>query len=69
MTKFKNLVSKGIPSELPAFKKIANNLSHAPKRRDILSNTEKILALKNALRYFPKKHHSILGTEFLRRIK
>jgi len=64
MTHFKNLVSKGIPNELPDFKKIANNLSHAPKRKDILSNTEKILALKNALRYFPKKHHSILGPEF-----
>jgi len=64
MTHFKNLVSKGIPNELPDFKKISNNLSHAPKRKDILSNTEKILALKNALRYFPKKHHSILGPEF-----
>lgn len=68
MTQFKNLVSKGIPSELPAFKKIGDNLSHAPKRKDILSNTEKILALKNALRYFPKKHHSILGTEFLKEL-
>ena len=68
MTQFKNLVSKGIPNELPAFKRIDGNLSHAPKRKDILSNTEKILALKNALRYFPKKHHSILGPEFIKEL-
>ena len=29
------------------------NISHAPKRKDILSKNEKKLAIRNALRYFP----------------
>ena len=61
---FKNAILAGIPEELPAKKEINLSVSHAPKRKDILTNDEKRLALKNALRYFPIKNHNILAIEF-----
>ena len=62
---FKELITQGIPSELPQPKKPNPDVSHAPKRKDILSNDEKLLALRNALRYFPAEWHSVLASEFL----
>ena len=64
MSYFKKLISEGIPDKLPDFKPRIPNLSHAPNRIDSLSKKEKALALKNALRYFPKSQHKILGKEF-----
>lgn len=61
---FKNAILEGIPEELPKKKEIGTSAGHAPKRKDILTNDEKKLALKNALRYFPAKHHKILVREF-----
>lgn len=63
-TDFKKHISEGIPAELPALKPYDHNLNHAPKRKDILTRDEKKLALKNALRYFPGKFHSLLAKEF-----
>ena len=62
---FCQAVKEGIPSELPLPKPYDVNVNHAPKRIDILNRQEKILAIKNALRYFPKKFHDILAPEFL----
>ncbi len=62
---FKRLIRQGIPDELPEPKPYDPNVNHAPKRKDILTKEEKKLALRNALRYFPKKHHKILAAEFL----
>jgi len=66
MTKseFKNLISQGIPSTLPPPKPYDPSLNHAPKRKDILTKTEKRLALRNALRYFPAEFHETLAREF-----
>ena len=61
---FQDQIKQGIPSELPSIKKYNPSLNHAPKRKEILSIAEKELAIKNALRYFEKKHHSILAREF-----
>ena len=61
---FKKLISEGIPSELPAPKPYDQNLNHAPKRKEILNSAEKRLAIKNALRYFPEKFHTLLSNEF-----
>ena len=58
---FKRLVSEGIPGELPQPKPYDQNLNHAPKRKDTLDISEKKLAIKNALRYFPKKFHTVLN--------
>lgn len=66
---FKNLVLAGIPAELPAPKPYDTNLNHAPKRKDILNPSEKKLAIRNALRYFDKKHHATLAKEFAEELK
>jgi len=64
MLSFKEEIIEGIPSELPSKREYDNSVSHAPKRKDILTEEEKKLALKNALRYFDKKHHAELISEF-----
>ncbi len=61
---FKNAILEGIPNTLPAAKNFDSAVNHAPKRKDILSSEEKKLALRNALRYFDKKHHEELLPEF-----
>ncbi|WP_291865945.1 urocanate hydratase [Maribacter sp.] len=61
---FKTTILQGIPSQLPIKKAYIKDANHAPKRKDILSKEEKILALRNALRYFPKAWHIELATEF-----
>ena len=61
---FKEMISQGIPSELPNKRPYNPSLNHAPKRKEILTQEEKKLALKNALRYFDPKHHPILLPEF-----
>jgi urocanate hydratase len=71
MTKeeFQQHILTGIPNELPALKAYDTTLNHAPKRKNILSAEEKKLALRNALRYFPKKHHAVLAKEFAEELK
>ncbi len=64
LTEFQKLVLQGIPDELPPKKEWDKDINHAPKRKEILNKKEKALALKNALRYFPKKHHEVLAKEF-----
>ena len=61
---FKEQIQQGIPSALPQIKPYELDINHAPKRKEILTAEEKILALKNALRYFEAKHHAILIPEF-----
>ena len=61
---FKEQIQQGIPSVLPHPKPFESEINHAPKRKDILSEEEKKLALKNALRYFEPKHHAELLPEF-----
>ncbi|MBN22830.1 MAG: urocanate hydratase [Bdellovibrionaceae bacterium] len=61
---FKEAIQTGIPESLPPRKEFDSTVNHAPHRKQILSEDEKILALENALRYFPEKHHEILGKEF-----
>jgi len=61
---FQEAVLQGIPSELPNPKEYDKSVNHAPKRKEILTKEEKKLAIRNALRYFDKKHHDILAVEF-----
>ena len=62
---FQEEIRQGIPSQLPPKKDYDESINHAPKRKQILSPDEKKLALKNALRYFPKEQHKELIGEFL----
>ena len=61
---FQDEIIEGIPNYLPPNKPYDLNYNHAPKRKAILNKEEQTLALKNALRYFDKKFHSILINEF-----
>ncbi|BAX81221.1 urocanate hydratase [Labilibaculum antarcticum] len=61
---FKEQLLQGIPAELPAKKAYPKDANRAPKRKDILSVEEKQLAIRNALRYFPKNWHKELAVEF-----
>jgi len=69
LPEFKKIILQGIPAQLPKSKKLDSSLNHAPKRKDILTLEEKKLAVKNALRYFPKKWHAILAKEFADELK
>ena len=61
---FKSQILQGIPKVLPIKRERSSAVSHAPKRKDILSLEEKKLAIRNALRYFPKDWHLELSQEF-----
>lgn len=61
---FQEQILQGIPDVLPEMPEFDITVSHAPKRKDILSAEEKKLAIRNALRYFPARHHEILAKEF-----
>tara|TARA_R110002072_G_scaffold282761_2_gene445927 strand:+ start:25310 stop:27310 length:2001 start_codon:yes stop_codon:yes gene_type:complete len=65
MSSFKDQILEGIPTSIPALKKKEEGINHAPIRKQILTEEERKLALKNALRYFPKEQHSVLAKEFL----
>nr|WP_245557461.1 urocanate hydratase [Neolewinella persica] len=68
-TLFTESILEGIPTCLPETKALDLNVSHAPRRKDILSPAEKKLALRNALRYFDPSLHPALAPEFLQELK
>ena len=66
---FKEAIRQGIPNTLLPKKAIDPNVSHAPVRKEILNQTEKRLAIRNALRYFRKGLHAELAVEFALELK
>ena len=64
-----NDIRAGIPDRLPAAKPYDRQINHAPKRKEILTPEEQVLAIKNALRYFPAKHHALLAKEFAEELR
>ncbi len=69
MTDFQKEILQGIPGQLPSMSAYDPSVNHAPVRKDILSKEEKKLAIRNALRYFDKKHHAVLAPEFAEELK
>ncbi len=69
MNAFQQEILAGIGTTLPEAKPYDPSINHAPKRKDILTDEEKVLALKNALRYFPKELHAALAPEFAQELK
>jgi len=65
---FQNQIKQGIPAELPPTKPYPLDANRAPKRKDILTKAEKQLAVRNALRYFPKAWHAELAPEFAKEL-
>lgn len=62
---FKDQILEGVPSQIPQKREEEKGINHAPKRKQILSEDERKLAIQNALRYFPKEQHVELAVEFL----
>src|ERR1039457_4673485 len=69
ITDFERQIEEGIPVQLPDPRADDPEVNHAPVRKDILTPGEKKLALRNALRYFDKRHHEILAPEFAKELK
>ena len=69
MNEFQQEILAGIPEQLPEPKAYDTSINHAPRRKDILSDEEKALALRNALRYFPARHHAVLAPEFAEELR
>ncbi len=69
MNTFQQAIKQGIPDKLPEPKTYNPDINHAPPRRNILNDEEKKLAIRNALRYFPKEWHETLAPEFADELK
>lgn len=69
LQEFQNDIRAGILDRLPAAKPYDRQINHAPKRKEILTPEEQVLAIKNALRYFPAKHHAVLAKEFAEELR
>lgn len=61
---FQTQILEGIPAYLPTKKELDSTINHAPKRKEILTEEEKRLAIINALRYIPTEHHKEMAKEF-----
>lgn len=68
-TAFQAEILQGIPDTIPGKKEYDKTVNHAPRRKDILSAEEKKLALRNALRYFPREQHATLAPEFMEELE
>ncbi|NVK66239.1 MAG: urocanate hydratase [Flavobacteriales bacterium] len=68
LTAFQKDIMEGIPSVIPPMPEKEEGINHAPKRKQILTEDERKLALRNALRYFPKEQHATLAPEFLKEL-
>lgn len=66
---FQQSILEGIPAQLPEAQKYDPTVSHAPRRKDILTKEEKKLALRNALRYFKPEWHAVLAPEFMEELR
>ena len=66
---FAEEIRAGIPDTLPQAKAYDTEINHAPRRKDILTQEEKKLALRNALRYFPEHLHAQLAVEFAEELR
>lgn len=69
LTEFQSAIKQGIPATLPQLLPYDTEVNHAPVRKDILSVSDKKLAIRNALRYFDERHHAILAKEFAEELK
>ena len=69
MSDFKMELTQGVPTSIPPKKSYDLSVNHAPKRKQILNEEEKHLALRNALRYFPSDQHETLITDFIEELE
>ena len=55
--------------ELPEYPKMEDGYRRAPKRESKLSEADKALAIKNALRYIHPDHHEQMAAEFAQELE
>jgi len=58
-----------LDDELPEYPEFKEGIRRAPKRTAVLSKEDKILAIKNALRYIPEQHHGVMAKEFMEELE
>lgn len=64
LEEFRADIRGGIPATIPPAREYDGTVNHAPRRKHILTPDQERLALRNALRYFPKEQHAALAPEF-----
>jgi len=69
LTEFQSAIKQGISANLPQPLPYDTDVNHAPIRKDILSESDKKLAVRNALRYFDVQNHTVLAKEFADELK
>jgi len=69
LNEFQSALKQGIPAILPSKLPYDTAVNHAPVRKDILSESDKKLAIRNALRYFDPQYHALLAKEFAEELK
>ena len=65
----KNAMTIRLGDELPEYPEFKEGIRRAPKRTVHLSEADKLLAVKNALRYIPEKYHSEMAREFYQELE
>lgn len=68
-TTFADAILAGIPASIPEPPAEEEGVDRAPRRTPGLDPDGERLALRNALRYFPKKWHARLAPEFARELR
>ena len=58
-----------LDDELPEYPTFDPQYRRAPRRESKLTEADKALAIKNALRYIPKQHHAQMAIEFAQELK
>ena len=58
-----------LDEELPEYPEILPGYRRAPKRESKLSEEDRKLAIRNALRYIHPKHHAKMAKEFARELE
>ena len=58
-----------LDDELPAYPAFVSGCRRAPRREAHLTEADKALAIRNALRYIPPQHHSQMAKEFAQELR
>ena len=65
----KDVVVVRLDEQLPEYPEFVPGMRRAPHRKSNLSEEDKTLAIKNALRYIPVQHHEAMAKEFAQELE
>ncbi|MDR1559879.1 MAG: urocanate hydratase, partial [Clostridiales bacterium] len=69
MSTIKETAAARLDPDLPNPEAFEPLIRRAPRREASLSDEDKVLAVKNALRYIPKEHHGVMAKEFAKELE